>query len=195
MTREQAANVLGVPHDADPSEVRRAWRIWARLAHPDAGGSPEHFRRLAQARDALLDGSVPEPLPMSEPEPRAPLRRVCVRPTGPAVWSVVGLCLLAILGAGAADVLPTWAAALVMGSLATAAAVILTRRVTTDQADVGHRIILLTAVWVPLATIQVFVAQVLGASVLTALPALALPFAAAVALVNPGAGLWRPIPG
>ena len=58
MTREQAANVLGVPHDADPSEVRRAWRIWARLAHPDAGGSPEHFRRLAQARDALLDGSV-----------------------------------------------------------------------------------------------------------------------------------------
>jgi len=195
MTREQAANVLGVPHDADPSEVRRAWRIWARLAHPDAGGSPEHFRRLAQARDALLDGSVPEPLPMSEPEPRAPLRRVCVRPTGPAVWSVIGLCLLAVLGAGAADVLPTWAAALVMGSLATAAAVILTRRVTTDQADVGHRITLLTAAWVPLASIQVLVAQVLGASVLTALPALALPFAAAVALVNPGAGLWRPIPG
>jgi len=195
MTREQAANALGVPADANPTEVRHAWRIWARLAHPDAGGSPEHFRRLAQARDTLLDGSVPEPLPMREPEPRVQLRRVCVRPTGPAAWSLVGLCLIAISGAGAAGVLPTWAAALVMGSLATTAAVILTRRVTTDQADVGHRITLLTAAWVPLASIQVLVAQVLGASVLTALPALALPFAAAVALVNPGAGLWRPIPG
>lgn len=59
----------------------------------------------------------------------------------------------------------------------------------------GHRIFLLTAVWVPVATVQVLVAQVIGASVVTALPALALPFAAAVALVNPGAGLWRPIPG
>ena len=195
MTREQAANVLGVPPDADPSEVRRAWRVWVRLAHPDAGGSPEHFRHLAQARDALLDGSVPEPLPMSEPEPRAPLRRVCVRPAGPAACSLVGLCLLAVLGAGAAAVLPAWAAALVMGSLATTAAVVVTRRVTTRQADVGHRIFLLTAVWVPVATVQVLVAQVIGASVVTALPALALPFAAAVALVNPGAGLWRPIPG
>lgn len=195
MTREQAANVLGVPTDADPSEVRRAWRIWARLAHPDAGGSPEHFRRLAQARDALLAGSIPEPLPMSEPDPRAPLRRVCIRPVGPAAWSLVGLCLVAIAGAGVADVLPTWAAALVMGSLATMAAVMVTRRIATDQADVGHRIILLTAVWVPLATVQVLVAQALGAGVLTGLPALALPFAAAVALVNPGAGLWRPIPG
>jgi len=102
---------------------------------------------------------------------------------------------VAIAGAGVADVLPTWAAALVMGSLATTAAVIVTRRIATDQADVGHRITLLTAVWVPLATVQVLVAQVLGAGVLIGLPALALPFAAAVGLVNPGAGLWRPIPG
>lgn len=195
MTREQAAHLLGVSSDADPVEVRRAWRVWARLAHPDAGGSPDHFRHLVRARDALLEGSTPEPMPMDDPQPRAPWRDACARPVGRELLFLAGVCLLAILGAGTAAVLPPWAAALAMGGLATTAAVVVTRLLATEQADVGHRIVLLTAVWVPLATIQVVVVQALGESVLTALPALAVPFAAAVALVNPGAGLWRPVPG
>lgn len=45
----------------DPSDVGRVasvanslWREAAKLHHPDAGGDPEAFRRLTQARDVLL---------------------------------------------------------------------------------------------------------------------------------------------
>jgi len=38
----------------EPSEIRRAFRRLAKSAHPDAGGSDEHYRRIAEARDALL---------------------------------------------------------------------------------------------------------------------------------------------
>jgi curved DNA-binding protein CbpA len=38
----------------EPSQIRRAFRRLAKSAHPDAGGSDEHYRRIAEARDALL---------------------------------------------------------------------------------------------------------------------------------------------
>jgi len=37
-----------------PSEINAAFRRLAKTAHPDAGGSGEHYRRIADARDALL---------------------------------------------------------------------------------------------------------------------------------------------
>ncbi|HUB64214.1 MAG TPA: J domain-containing protein [Methylocella sp.] len=37
------------------SEINTAFRRLAKTAHPDAGGSNEHYRRIAEARDALLD--------------------------------------------------------------------------------------------------------------------------------------------
>jgi len=37
-----------------PSEINAAFRRLAKTAHPDAGGSDEHYRRIAEARDALL---------------------------------------------------------------------------------------------------------------------------------------------
>jgi hypothetical protein len=48
--------VLDLPlHGAlEPSQIRRAFRRLAKSAHPDAGGSGEHYRRIAEARDALL---------------------------------------------------------------------------------------------------------------------------------------------
>jgi hypothetical protein len=43
------------PHGAlEPAEINAAFRRLAKTAHPDAGGSGEHYRRIAEARDALL---------------------------------------------------------------------------------------------------------------------------------------------
>lgn len=194
MTREEAASKLGVPADASPEAVRRAWRTWARLAHPDVGGDHEHFRTLVIARDVLLDGSRPAPIPMPEPGPRTPFRDVVAMP-GVARCTGIGALAVAAGVAGLLGlVLPIWLAGLVMGFLGTVAAVAVARSMLTARADVGHRIWALVLAWSPIAAVQIALAQVAGASVLTALPALALPVAGAVSLVNPGAGLWRPAP-
>jgi hypothetical protein len=39
----------------EPSEINAAFRRLAKTAHPDAGGSNEDYRRIAEARDALLE--------------------------------------------------------------------------------------------------------------------------------------------
>ena len=46
---QTAYEVLVVRADADADELRRAYRLAARRAHPDAGGSPEAFRRVSAA--------------------------------------------------------------------------------------------------------------------------------------------------
>jgi len=38
-----------------PSHINAAFRRLARTAHPDAGGSDERYRQIAEARDALLE--------------------------------------------------------------------------------------------------------------------------------------------
>ena len=45
--------VLGLEPGASPEEVAKAWRALATRHHPDAGGDPEHFRRLVAARDEV----------------------------------------------------------------------------------------------------------------------------------------------
>jgi hypothetical protein len=47
---------LDLPMDGSlkPSEIKAAFRRLAKTAHPDAGGSGEHYRRIAEARDYLL---------------------------------------------------------------------------------------------------------------------------------------------
>lgn len=49
--------VLNLPMEGalEPSEINAAFRRLAKTAHPDAGGSNEHYRRIADARDALLE--------------------------------------------------------------------------------------------------------------------------------------------
>merc|ERR1719362_1807615 len=49
ISREEAANVLGVGVDSPLEEVRHAFRKLAKAAHPDAGGSAEAFRELRDA--------------------------------------------------------------------------------------------------------------------------------------------------
>jgi curved DNA-binding protein len=50
--------VLGVPRDADPAEIQRAYRRLARQHHPDVNkdaGSEERFKAIAEAYDVLSD--------------------------------------------------------------------------------------------------------------------------------------------
>lgn len=48
---------LDLPADGalEAFEINSAFRRLAKRAHPDAGGSNEHYRRIAEARDALLE--------------------------------------------------------------------------------------------------------------------------------------------
>lgn len=59
---EEHREVLNLPMEGalKPSQINAAFRRQAKTAHPDAGGSDEHYRRIAEARDALLKqfGSV-----------------------------------------------------------------------------------------------------------------------------------------
>ncbi len=48
---------LGLPPDGrlDATDINAAFRRRAKTAHPDAGGSDVEYRRIAEARDALLE--------------------------------------------------------------------------------------------------------------------------------------------
>lgn len=46
---------LGVPKDADPETIRRAYRKRAQKSHPDKGGSKEQFHAVQKAWDVLGD--------------------------------------------------------------------------------------------------------------------------------------------
>jgi curved DNA-binding protein CbpA len=51
--------VLKCARDASVEEIERAWRIAAKTAHPDAGGSHEAMARLNAAREAALKERAP----------------------------------------------------------------------------------------------------------------------------------------
>jgi curved DNA-binding protein CbpA len=46
---------LGLPPDATPPQIRRAYRKAAKTAHPDAGGSPEQWASIVEAYETLND--------------------------------------------------------------------------------------------------------------------------------------------
>ena len=194
MDRDEAARLLGVPVDADAMTVRHAYRMWARVAHPDAGGDPVHFARLTQARRTLLrtlPWAVSAPGEFAPP-PRAPLTAMLRRPE-----HLVALLLGAIVAVASAAVPLLGVAppigALMAGLASASWSAIATREILRQGSDAGHRIATLACVWAPVAALQVVLSTVLGTQFVSALPLLALPFAGVVASVNAGAGLWRPI--
>lgn len=198
MTRQQAALLLGVEAHATPTEVNHAWRVWARLAHPDAGGDRAHFEALAEARALLLRGgaaSATDQCTSDEPRGSARLawRQVCRRPD---LRAVIALCVVALVGLLATVASPraaTLVAGLMLGAAAAGFAVVAERNVLQPFADTGHRIGILCAAWVPVVTLLLVGSAIQGVDVIAVLPIVALPFVASVALVNPGAGLWRPV--
>ena len=189
MGRDEAASLLGVPVDADPDVVRHAWRLWAKVAHPDVGGDPAHFERLDEARRVLLQ---PRPAAL-EPEPRAPWSAVLRRPARPVglLLAAVGAVLLADLPA--VSPVPFGIAAAAAAIASAAWAVWATREVLGERADHGHRIAALALLWLPVAAAQVLISAGFGVSLVPVLPLFAVPLVVAVATVNPGAGLWRPV--
>lgn len=198
MSRAEAAGLLGVDASADPDTVRHAWRMWARVAHPDVGGDPQHFARLDAARRVLMQPLPPVTTHEWRPQPRQPLRAVLRRPARPLGLVVVATVTL-VLGTlpGALPGPMSMGTLAVMSGpaalLAALTAVWAARQVLGPDADRGHRITVLAAVWLPLSVLLVAVSTLAGASMLPVLPVLALPLVAAVAALDPGAGLWRPI--
>ncbi len=195
MSVEQAALLLGVDPDAEPEAVHQAFRVWARLAHPDAGGDRGHFEELIRARRTLVSRapSPAEPPEVTPVPPRLEFSAVRRRPSVTGTVVIVVVLLAALISPLATVALPVWMAAGVMGGCATAFSVTVSRCCLDVRADVGHRIGTLMITWTPVAVVQVLIASMLGTHIFLALPVLALPLVFAVALVNPGAGLWRPI--
>lgn len=50
-----AAEILGVPINADKAEIRRAFRVASKLHHPDMGGDVQRFKAIQQAYDVLMN--------------------------------------------------------------------------------------------------------------------------------------------
>jgi hypothetical protein len=191
MTREQAALLLGVRSEASSEEVNHAWRVWAKLAHPDAGGDREHFESLAHARSILLRRA--EPTAEVSIKPRASLRSVCRRPS---VGRLLVVCLAivgsSVVGIGAAQ-MSEFGAALAIGVASAATAIAIQRAFLGPLADTGHRITIVVLTWLPVVAALGMCATYLGVELIEFLPVVVLPLVVTVALVNPGAGLWRPV--
>jgi hypothetical protein len=192
VNRDEAAFLLGVPASADSETVRHAWRMWARIAHPDVDGDPAHFAQLDAARRVLLQ-PVPAPSSAVSPAPRKSWSQVLRRPAHPFALALTGI--VTILLAALAGVSPLPFAVVVAASSIAAAmwAVWMTSELLSKSADHGHRISALALVWLPIALMQVLVSVLMATSFVPYLPVLALPFVAVIAMVNPGAGLWRPV--
>lgn len=196
MNRDDAAALLGIPADAGPDIVRRSWRLWARVAHPDAGGDPEYFAQLDLARRVMLTPVLPAG---TQSVARSRLQQV-LRPPAHLRLLIAG-AFMAIATAVLPAVLlgqpaphPSMTLVLAAAPAALAAttwAVWATKELLNPGSDRGHRITMLALAWIPLASGQLLVSIIAGASLLPVLPVLALPIVAAVAALDPGSGLSR----
>jgi hypothetical protein len=195
-TREQAARLLGVAPDADLVEVKRAFRLWATWAHPDQGGSAEHFAYLCAARDCLLQPRAVTPsTPPSEPativpRPRRAWSHVLSRPAPRALVLLVLGYAVAVAAVLLALIQPMpWGA--IPAALASAAWCVIVSRSLLRDADHGHVIVTRSVAWLSVLVGQLALAAAAGIALVDVLPLLAVPFVAVIAAVNPAAGLWR----
>ena len=201
MTREHAALLLGVDESASADDVQRAWKVWVRLAHPDAGGDRDHFEALMRARRVLLANLVQAnaveantaPAAQQAVPDRPSLRSVVRRPSRGAAIVLVGVAIIALASPVVTLSLVPWLSAAIMGGCAAGFAVGATRALLGNRGDVGHRITCISAVWLPMACGQVGLSASLGSDIVLMLPVFAVPLVASVAWMNAGAGLWTPV--
>ncbi len=76
MDGRRARIVLGVGNDAGPTEIRRAFRARALVAHPDHGGDRAEFAELTDALvalDGLIDTVAARPARPTRARPSAPV--------------------------------------------------------------------------------------------------------------------------
>jgi hypothetical protein len=184
--RDDAARLLGVPATADEATVRRAFRAWAALAHPDHGGDPRHFQALCDARDVLLEpvDAGPE-IPVT---PRMTWRQVLVIPTGfTLILLALGLvaAVASVLVAGSSPLLAVPAA------VASATWCVAVSRTILRGADHGHVIVTRSLAWALVTVAQIALSALVDIPLIEVLPLLAVPFVVVIAAVNPAAGLWR----
>jgi hypothetical protein len=86
MRRDEAADILGLSHDAGPEAARDRYHHLARLLHPDKGGSTALFQLVGVAHDTLTGRCAPDPEPpAARPPParRPPARRPRPTPSCP----------------------------------------------------------------------------------------------------------------
>jgi hypothetical protein len=139
MKRDEAALLLGVSPDADPETIRQAWRMWARIAHPDVDGDSAHFVQLDNARRILL-----KPRPASDlvvvQTPRTSWSQVVQSPTHPIALSITGIVAILLAALAGVPQLPFAVAVAACAMAAAAWAGWATREVLSKQSDHGHRI-------------------------------------------------------
>lgn len=192
MNRDEAAVLLGVPVTADPEEVRHAWRMWARIAHPDVHGDAAHFTQLEEARRVLLK-AAPVAASVVTPAPRQSWSHIVRKPAHSYALALSGVATILLAALAGWSPMP-YAFAVATSSLAAALwTAWAASEILSSSADHGHRIVALALLWLPIVVMQVLVSVLVGTSFVPVLPLIALPFVAVVALVNPGAGLWRPV--
>ena len=193
MGRAEAASLLGVAPDADPRQVRRAFRLWVAVAHPDRGGCADGLDRLREARDVLLRTEAPPPRATSEPESCSPAARTAWRDVlarrGRRERVLEAAAVVAAIAVAAVPGFPA-AQAAASAILAAVAAWTIARLRLAPVADSGQRVIVAMGAWVGVVIAQLAVSTAAGASLLPVLPLLAVPFVATVSLVLlPGGGL------
>ncbi len=54
LERQQALNVLGLPPNATPQQIKRRYRTLAKQYHPDRGGDQKQMRRIIAAYELLM---------------------------------------------------------------------------------------------------------------------------------------------
>lgn len=211
LTRRECAELLGVPPDADAESVRRAWRMWAGLLHPDRGGDPAAFAAMHRAYRCLLAAAEPDitrVAPAPAPPRRAASTRVPREPDHapaqrPGLRTVlrrrnllVAVTVMAGLLGAAAAVGPLVGSTLLSAMLPAAALCALVvaapAHCLEPSADDAHRASLASVAWVSATGIQLAASTAVGASLVPYLPLLALPLIAYTSIVLfPGGPLFR----
>ena len=54
LERKQALDVLGLPANATPAQIKQRYRKMAKRYHPDLGGDPRQMQRLTAAYELLM---------------------------------------------------------------------------------------------------------------------------------------------